>query len=57
MHITHTDLRDRNRNNWTPLHWACEGGHKDLVKYLIEKIKCDVGECVDQSDDCQVILT
>ena len=47
MH-THTDVRDK--YNWTPLHWACAEGHKDVITYLIEDIKCDVGECVDQSD-------
>ena len=40
----HTDVRDK--QNMTPLHWACSEGHKDLVVYLIEVIKCDVGECV-----------
>ena len=37
------------------------GGHKDLVVYLIEEIKCDVGECVDPlntpccfNDDCRL---
>ena len=30
--------------NWSPLHWACIRGYKDLVKYLIEEAKCDVGE-------------
>ena len=39
---THTDVRDMDNN--TPLHFACEGGNKDLVVYLIEVIKCDVGE-------------
>ena len=46
LYITmqHTDVRDE--QNMTPLHYACIGGHKDLVVYLIEVIKCDVGECV-----------
>ena len=30
--------------NRFPLHLACRGGYKDLVKYLIEEAKCDVGE-------------
>ena len=34
----------------TPLHYACWEGHKDVVAYLIEEIKCAVGECVDQCD-------
>ncbi len=37
-----TDARDK--NNKTPLHWACEGGNEDVVQYLVEEIKCDVGE-------------
>ncbi len=34
-----TDVRDKN-----PLHWACEGGSKDMVQYLVEELKMDVGE-------------
>ena len=45
--------RDANVNrgdglyNRTPLHWACEGGHIDTVKYLVDDLQCSVGECVD----------
>ena len=28
----------------TPLHHACASGHKDIVQYLVEDIKCEVGE-------------
>ena len=28
----------------TPLHCACENGNKDIVQYLVEDIKCEVGE-------------
>ena len=28
----------------TPLHHACTSGNKDIVQYLVEDIKCDVGE-------------
>ena len=28
----------------SPLHLACEGGHKDVVEYLVEKATCDVSE-------------
>ncbi len=37
-----TDVRDK--NNMTPLHLACEGGSKDVVQYLVEELKMDVGE-------------
>ncbi len=38
----HTDVR--NKYNRTPLHKACEEGHIQLVKYLVEEGRCDVGE-------------
>ncbi len=34
----------RDKDNKTPLHYACERGSKDVVQYLVEEIKCDVGE-------------
>ena len=37
-----TDVRDK--NNKTPLHWACWGGSIDTVQYLVEEVKMDVGE-------------
>ncbi len=37
-----TDVRDI--NNMTPLHWACVRGSKDMVQYLVEEGKMDVGE-------------
>ncbi len=37
-----TDVRGK--DNWTPLHWACWKGSKDLVQYLVEELKMDVGE-------------
>ena len=37
-----TDVRDK--NNYTPLHWACERGSIDVVQYLVEERKMDVGE-------------
>ena len=43
-HHAHTDVRDKDKDNQTPLHYACEGGHVQLVKYLVEELKCDVGE-------------
>ena len=38
----HTDARDK--GNQTPLHWACRRGHIQVVKYLVEVLKVDVGE-------------
>ena len=37
-----TDVRDK--DNMTPLHWACVRGSKDVVQYLVEVGKMDVGE-------------
>ncbi len=40
--LVFTDVRDV--NNETPLHSACEGGNKEVVQYLVEVVKCVVGE-------------
>ena len=40
----HTDVRDV--KDVTPLHAACQVGGKELVQYLVEECKCDVGESV-----------
>ncbi len=37
-----TDVRGE--NNKTLVHLACLGGSKDLVQYLVEELKMDVGE-------------
>ncbi len=37
-----TDVRDN--DNRTPLHWACGGGSKNTVQYLVEEQKMNVGE-------------
>ncbi len=37
-----TDVRDK--DNMTPFHWACWRGSKDVVQYLVEERKMDVGE-------------
>jgi len=29
-------------NGWTPLHLACMGGHENVIKYLIERVKVDI---------------
>ena len=34
----------RNNNNLCALHLACEGGHTDFVRFLVEEAKCDVSE-------------
>ena len=39
----------RDTDGWTPLHWACVMGHKEVVQYFVEEVKCDVGE-----SSCQV---
>ncbi len=33
----------RGEDNKTPLHYACKRGSKNLVQYLVEEVKCDVG--------------
>ena len=38
----HTDVRDK--YNRTPLHTSCLNGRKEIVQYLVEVVKCDVGE-------------
>ena len=32
--------------NATLLHYACAGGNKEIVQYLVEELKFDVGEFV-----------
>ena len=34
----------RDEDNQTPLHISCFYGHKEVVHYLVEVVKCDVGE-------------
>ena len=34
------------KDNATPLHHACIKGNKELIQYLVEELKCDVGEFV-----------
>ncbi len=43
-----TDVRDK--NNMTLLHLACEGESKDMVQYLVEELKMDVGEIIDKRE-------
>ena len=44
MLLSCTDVRAQ--DDMTPLLSACMGGNKELVQYLVEEIKCDVGEFV-----------
>ncbi len=37
----------RDKDNMTPLHCACKRGSKDVVVYLVEEVKCDVGEITE----------
>ncbi len=30
----------------TAFHWACWGGHMEIVVYLSQDIKCRIGKCV-----------
>ncbi len=39
----------RDKGNRTPLLLACEGGSKDVVQYLVEELKMDVGEIYNYS--------
>ena len=34
----------RDKDNKTPLHYACRGGKKDVIAYLVEDLECDIGE-------------
>ena len=41
-HLCCADVRDE--SDMSPLHVACEGGHREVVKYLVEKANCDISE-------------
>ncbi len=45
----HTGVRGR--ANYTPLHNACIVGHKDIVQFLVEVCKCNIGESFTVSLD------
>ena len=30
------------KDKWTPLHYACQGGHKNIVQYLITDLRCEL---------------
>ena len=40
----HTEVRDN--DNETPLHIACLFGHTEVVKFLVEEAKCNIGELI-----------
>ena len=34
-------LMPKDRNGWTPLHYACNYGHLDIVMYLMNELNCE----------------
>ncbi len=44
--VTHGARTDKGGRwyNMTPLHYACQGGHKEVVKYLIQEVGCSTGK-------------
>ena len=42
IHKIIPDVIDKDK--WTPLHFACDGGHKEIAEYLVEKLKCNAGK-------------
>ena len=38
----HAIAQDSDSQGFTALHGACENGHLDVVKYLVEKCNCNV---------------
>ena len=45
MHINTPDVVDVDK--WTPLHSACNDGHKEVAQYLVEELKCNTGKFND----------
>ena len=33
----HVNVNQKNNDGGTGLHWACDNGHLEVVKYLVEK--------------------
>ena len=44
--ISHTLSGVRDVDHMTPAHHACWRGHKEVIKFLVEELHCDVGESV-----------
>ena len=42
IHKNIPDVIDKDK--WTPLHFACNKGHKEIAWYLVEKLKCNTGK-------------
>ena len=44
--VTHGARTDKGggRDNRLPFHYACEGGHKEVVAYLIHEVRCSTGK-------------
>ena len=36
------DINSRDKDELTPLHWACRKGHLNIVQYLTNHSECDV---------------
>ena len=49
VEVQHVDphLCLNGKNDDTPLHWASNYGHLDIVRYLVEEKSCDM-ECRNQ---------
>ena len=50
MNILQKNVKSKNNDGWTPLHYASNRGYLDIVEYLIKECKCDV-ESKD-NDEC-----
>ena len=50
--VTHGARTDKGGgwHNMAPLHYACQGGHKQMVQYLIQELKCSTGKqsCINK---------
>ena len=45
------DVEWKDKNDWTPLSYATEGGHEAVVKLLLKagvRVNCEYGVCVSK---------
>ena len=42
MNILQKNVKSKNNDGWTPLHYASRYGYLDIVEYLTKECKCDV---------------